>query len=280
VSGTGRRQAPSPEPAALSPPCDDQVHRQRTELIGQFACGFAHDLNNLLTVIVMQAGLLAGEASLAVPHRAELAELQATAERAWALTRRLLDFGRHTAVKYELLDARESTRSVTRLLRRLLRPDIEVVVDGPPLSERIFVDAIEFEQVVLNLALNARDAMPNGGTLTVDCSLAEGCADPARCDVHGTVRPGPHIRVSVRDTGPGIPNDIRERMFDPFFTTKAKGHGTGMGLTTVLGIVTGWGGHIVVSTREGAGATFDVFIPLAPSSTSGSRGSSGSEVDD
>ncbi|MHB2033488.1 MAG: sensor histidine kinase [Gemmatimonadaceae bacterium] len=243
---------------------DDQRQRQRTEVVGQMVFGIVHDLNNLLTVISVNAEVLVDAGGPSVRNREELVDLRVASDRAATLVRRLLDFGRHGSAGCELLEVGGAIAALDKLIRRVILSKVKVVTRTPPDPHCVLVDAVEFEQVFLNLALNARDAMPLGGTLTIDCGVAEVCRNPPGMDVHGKVQPGLHVRIAVEDTGSGIPECIRERIFEPFFTTKPKGHGTGMGLTTVLGIVQGWGGHIVVLSRPDIGTMFEVFIPVAP----------------
>src|SRR3954454_19660021 len=219
---------------------------QKMEAVGQLAGGIAHDFNNLLTVIAGY-GEIARHRIGAGPGAGELREIQRAAERAADLTRQLLAFARRQVLEPVLLDVNEVTGGLVPMLGRLIGEDIEIAMlaadDLPP----VLADRAQLEQVVINLAINARDAMPDGGTLAIETSAGDG-----------------HVRLAVSDTGTGIDPALRERIFEPFFTTKELGFGTGLGLATVHGIVTQSGGRVEVSSQPGLGSPFTVHLPAAP----------------
>jgi signal transduction histidine kinase/ActR/RegA family two-component response regulator len=230
------------------------LQARRLESIGRLAAGVAHDFNNVLTVVFAEASRLAR----ADEPRAKAAagSIQEAAERAAALTRQLLTFGRRQASEPEVLDVSAVVRRLERLLARFVGGDIRLEVrlaDGLP---ALRADRIEVEQILLNLVTNARDAMPEGGVVTIETAIA-----PAALREQAEVAAGDAVLVRVRDTGAGIAPEVRARLFEPFFTTKAIGKGTGLGLATVRDIVTRLGGGVVVDSVPGAGATFTVVLP-------------------
>jgi PAS domain S-box-containing protein len=219
---------------------------QKMEAVGQLAGGIAHDFNNLLTVIGGYAEIARHRIG-AGPGSADLKEIQRAAERAAGLTRQLLAFARRQVLEPVLLDLNEVAGALVPMLSRLLATDIEIAMlaaDGLP---PVLADRAQLEQVVINLAINARDAMPEGGTLAIETLHDQGL-----------------VHLSVSDTGTGIDPAHLERIFEPFFTTKEVGLGTGLGLSTVDGIVTQSGGRVDVSSQPGMGSTFTVILPAAP----------------
>src|SRR4051794_4484461 len=226
---------------------EDQLRQaQKMEAVGQLAGGIAHDFNNLLTVI-SGYGEIARHRIGAGPGSGELGEMQRAAERAADLTRQLLAFARRQVLEPVLLDLNEVAGGLVPMLSRLLGADIEIAMlageDLPP----VLADRAQLEQVVINLAINARDAMPDGGTLAIETRHEQGL-----------------VHLSVADTGTGIEPDALERIFEPFYTTKDVGFGTGLGLATVHGIVEQSGGRVHVLSRPGLGSTFTVVLPAAP----------------
>src|SRR3954468_2697435 len=218
---------------------------QKMEAVGELAGGIAHDFNNLLTVI-SGYGEIARHRIGAGPGSGELGEMLRAASRAADLTRQLLAFARRQVLEPVLLDVYEVVGGLVPMLSRLIGEDIEIAMlaaDGLP---PVLADRAQLEQVVINLAINARDAMPDGGTLAIETSTHAG-----------------HVRLAVSDTGTGIAPEVRERIFEPFFTTKAVGFGTGLGLATVHGIVTQSGGRVEVASQPGLGSTFTVHLPAA-----------------
>jgi len=218
---------------------------QKMEAVGQLAGGIAHDFNNLLTVM-SGYGELARSRIGAGPGASELGEILRAAERAGALTRQLLAFGRRQVLAPALLDVNAVAAGLVPMLGRLIGETVEIAMlaghDLPP----VLADRAQLEQVVINLAINARDAMPDGGTLAIE-----------------TERAGAHVRLAVSDTGTGIAPEVLERIFEPFYTTKEIGLGTGLGLATVHGIVTQSGGRVEVTSEPGIGSTFTVLLPAA-----------------
>ena len=244
---------------------ESQLHRQKMEAVGTLAGGIAHDFNNILTAI-LGFGRLAEE-QLAERNGAPLAdeelnrvrndvlEMMKAAEHATILTNQLLSFSRRQMVKPEALDAAEAVRSVGALLRGILGERVELVIETTPDLPLVFIDKSQLTQVLLNLALNARDAMPDGGTLTIATAglpaMAEDDDLPA----------GHYVEISVRDTGIGMSSELKVRAFEPFFTTKGLGKGTGLGLSTVYGIVSRAHGRVQLDTAEGSGTSVRVFLP-------------------
>lgn len=231
----------------------------RLEAMGQLAQGIAHDFNNLLTVIQGRVELLLhrlGDDPRVRPHLLLLCE---TVERGAALTRQLLAFGRGDRMAPRVVDAGRALVRLGALLQRLVGEQVELVVRPPPGPAPVRVDPGQFEQVVINLAVNARDAMPGGGRLML--GAREVVLDRAFADAHPGARPGSYVALSVQDTGVGMDAATRARLFEPFFTTKPAGQGTGLGLTVVQSIVKAHGGYIQVESAPGAGTCFTVYWP-------------------
>jgi len=245
---------------------EDQYRQsQKMEAFGQLAGGIAHDFNNLLTAIQGFAGLLSDELGPDSPHQADLGEIQRAAARAASLTGQLLAFSRRQVVQPCRLDLRESLASIQTMLRRLIGEDIEITVATGRDIWPITADPGQIEQVLLNLTLNARDAMPHGGKLLIELANVE--LDGASAALPVGAAPGPYVRLAVNDTGVGMTAMTCERIFEPFFTTKEVGKGTGLGLSTVYGIVKQNGGHIKVTSEPGRGSTFTVHLPRTDSAT-------------
>ncbi len=239
---------------------EEQVHQtQKMESIGQLAGGIAHDFNNLLTVIAgccdMVAERVAPDSAAAEP----LEEIRTAAMSAAALTRQLLTFSRRQIVSPVVLDLNDVVTSFENILRRLVEESVHLDFVLDPRPQRVRVDPGQIQQVLLNLVANARDAMPEGGTVTIQTSAATIDEDPGR--MPGEISPGAYAVLSVTDTGSGISPETQARLFEPFFTTKL-GRGTGLGLATVYGIVKQSGGHIVVESEPGAGTTFRIYLPV------------------
>ncbi|MCI0742548.1 MAG: ATP-binding protein, partial [Gemmataceae bacterium] len=235
-------------------------HVQKMDAVGQLAGGVAHDFNNLLTVIL---GNLSFVLSKPEPWAGLPLEMLRHAEqaglRAADLTQRLLGFSRRTMLRAEALDLNQAVEDTVRMLRRTIDPRIEFVLHLWPRLGRIKADAGMVHQVVMNLVLNARDAMPEGGTLTIDTGHFQ--PDEEYLRRHVEARTGTFARLRVRDTGDGMTPEIRQRIFEPFFTTKEVGKGTGLGLAMIFGIVKQHHGWIVCDSAPGQGTTFDIFWP-------------------
>ena len=238
---------------------EDQFRQaQKMEAVGLLAGGISHDFNNLLSVILGNAELFLENTQSGVQqHYGE--EIKKATHRAAQLTRQLLAFSRKQVLNPTILDLNTIVHDVGKILQRLIGEDVQIVTGLETGLGSIRADRGQIEQILMNLATNARDAMPNGGQFTIRSENAElGSPDVAR---YRYVKPGPYVHLSVSDTGVGMTDEIRSHVFEPFFTTKAQGRGTGLGLATVYGIVKQSGGYIWVSSAPGAGATFDIYLP-------------------
>lgn len=231
---------------------------QKMDAVGQLAGGIAHDFNNLLTAIHGYAELLADSLPEADQRRADAEEIKRAADRAASLTRQLLAFSRKQILVPQVLRLGDAVAEVAPMLRRLISESIDLQTITHD-SGRVKADAGQIEQVLVNLTVNARDAMPNGGRLTIE--TADVSLDEHFARQHAPARPGPHVVLAVSDTGHGMDAVTQSRVFEPFFTTKAKGQGTGLGLATVYGIVKQSGGHIWVYSELGRGSIFKVYLP-------------------
>jgi two-component system, cell cycle sensor histidine kinase and response regulator CckA len=238
-------------------------HAQKMEAIGQLAGGIAHDFNNLLTAILGYCNLILDDMSEADPLRVDLEEIRLAGQRAASLTRQLLAFGRRQILQPQVVDLNSLVGQMERLLRRLIGEDVELVTALSPDIARVRVDAASIEQVLVNLVVNSRDAMPEGGQLTIETSMTD--LDRSYAGVHVAETPGRYVMLAVADTGHGMDAATRARIFEPFFTTKPQGKGTGLGLATVYGIVKQNGGHIWVYSEVDRGTVLKVYLPVAES---------------
>ncbi len=252
-----------------------QVHRtRRLESLGQLAGGVAHDFNNMLGVIVNYAGFVIEEAAGPSPDLAAIAadaqQIVRAGERGTDLTHQLLAFARREVVRPEVLDLNRAIADVEPMLRRSLGEHIMLDTRPAPELPPVTADPGQIEQILLSLAVNARDAMPSGGRLVIDTGVL-------RVAEHDTaagndLQPGEYVRVRVADSGTGMPPDVLERAFEPFFTTKRSGEGTGLGLATVYGIVTQAGGDVTIASEVGVGSTVTVLLPVADSAAPAAAG--------
>jgi signal transduction histidine kinase len=236
------------------------LHAQKLEAVGRLAGGVAHDFNNLLSVILGFARPLLRELPDGSPVRDDLREIHAAAERGAALTRQLLTFGRRQESPRQPVDLNAVLRGIEPLLGRLLGDDVELVLDLGAGLAAVTGDPQQFEQIAINLAVNARDAMPDGGIFRLETQPFDLHPDaPAR----HRLPPGCYVRLAASDTGQGMDDETRARIFEPFFTTKEPGKGTGLGLSIVYSVVEAAGGAIGVEAAPGKGTEFEILLPVA-----------------
>jgi PAS domain S-box-containing protein len=232
---------------------------QKMDALGRFAGAIAHDFNNVLTAIAGFNELIAADLGPDHPLHGETAEIAAAAEHAAGLTRQLLTFSRHQVVAAEVLSVGDLVQDLAPMLARLLGEDVELAVAVTDAPSAVRADRNQLEQVMVNLVVNARDAMPHGGRLTIGVDLTE--IDEEGAGSRLAVDPGTYVRLAVSDTGHGIDDETQRRMFEPFFTTKAPDKGTGLGLSTVFGIIEQSGGSVAVYSEPGHGTTMRVYLP-------------------
>ena len=260
-------------------------HSQKIEAIGRLAGGIAHDFNNLLTAILGCGSLLLEELHEDDPVRADIEKMMSAGERAAILTKQLLAFSRRQVLKVDRQSVNTIVRDMEKLLRRTLGEDIELITRMDLTLPPIDTDADQLQQVILHLAINAREAMVDpqvslqlpelreemekwrkkalARPKQLCIETASALLDPAFCEKHVGIKPGPHVMISIRDTGIGMPQEVREHLFEPYFTTKEVGRGSGLGLSTVYGIVKQMGGYIAVESELGEGSTFKIYLPLS-----------------
>jgi PAS domain S-box-containing protein len=232
---------------------------QKMEAVGRLAGGIAHDFNNVLSVILSYSEMLVAELKVGDPMRDDLEEIRRAGKRAAALTRHLLMFSRQQVLEPRVLDLSELLAGMDKMLQRLLGEDVDLIFSRAPGLGKIHADASGVEQVIMNLAVNARDAMPTGGKLTIETANVVVSEENMRA--LGCTTSGPHVLLTVCDTGVGMDEATQSRIFEPFFTTKARDKGTGLGLSTVFGIVQQSGGCVSVSSKLGQGTTFKIYLP-------------------
>jgi two-component system cell cycle sensor histidine kinase/response regulator CckA len=234
---------------------------QKMEAIGNLAGGIAHDFNNLMTVVTGYSQFVLDRVDEESPLRSDVEEIKKAGQRAASLTRQLLAFSRRQILSPELLDLGDVVSNIKEMLERLIGENIELDVTRETNLRRVKADPGQLEQLIMNLALNARDAMPNGGKLLIETGNID--LDEVYCSLCSDVPPGPHVLLAVSDTGTGMDAETQSHIFEPFFTTKEQGKGTGLGLSMVYGIVQQSGGSICVYSEPGRGTTFKILMPQA-----------------
>lgn len=246
----------------------EQLHQsQRMEAIGQIAGDIAHDFSNLLSIIKGYTNFSLHTLKEDDPLQENIKEIQKAAEGATALVRQLLNFSHHQVMKRELLDLNTLLKDLDKMLHQVIGEDIELVMRLAEDLGKVKVDPKNIEQVILNLVINARDAMSSGGKLFIETANVE--LDEAYARTHIPTKPGSYIILSVRDTGDGMTSEVRERIFEPFFTTKENGKGTGLGLSTVYRLIKQSRGNIWVYSRPEKGTTFEIYLPRVDESLKG-----------
>jgi signal transduction histidine kinase len=250
---------------------EEQLHQsQKMDAVGQLAGGIAHDFNNSLTLIKVCSQLALQELKEGDPVREKIQKIDEATQRSGDLVRQLLTFSRRQVVEMKVLDLNDLLTNLDKMLRRVIGEHIELVNKTAEGLKKVKADPGQIEQLIVNLALNARDAMPDGGKLVFETANVE--LDQEYAQRHIQVTPGPYVELSVRDTGKGMIPEVRQHIFEPFFTTKEAGKGTGLGLFMVYGIVQKHGGHIVVESEPGVGSTFKVYLPQADEPMEAVRG--------
>ena len=237
---------------------------QKMEAIGTLAGGVAHDFNNLLTAIIGGSDLLLTKLDENDPVAKRIKDIREAGEKASGLTRQLLAFSRKQVLEAKIINLNDLVNNLKKMLSRLISEDIDLQADFKCDNPVIKADPTQIEQVLINLVVNARDAMPKGGKIII--STADTKIDQNRQEFKSIVKAGEYVRLSVKDTGQGIKKEIIDKVFDPFFTTKDRDKGTGLGLAMVYGIIKQHGGYIWAESEEGNGTVFDIYLPKVPES--------------
>lgn len=235
-----------------------QAHKM--EAVGRLAGGIAHDFNNLLTIILNYSELLLSRSSLDSKQEERIREIRNAGERAAALTGQLLAFSRKQLLQPKVLNLNDVVTGIEKMVRRLIGEDVELATEFEPELRRVKADPGQIEQVIMNLAVNARDAMPKGGKLLIRTANVD--LEEAFASRHADVKPGRYVMLAVSDTGHGMDEETLSQIFEPFYTTKELGKGTGLGLATVYGIINQSGGHVTVDSEIGRGTTFEIYLPV------------------
>lgn len=236
------------------------LQSQKIESVGRLAGGIAHDINNMLTPIIGYADMLSFQIPEGDPKRADLDEIVGAANRVRDMTQQLLAFGRRQTLEMRLLDVNVVVSKFGKILRRTLRENVEITMNLAPTIGAVLADERQMEQVILNLAVNAQDAMPEGGQLVI--ATKDVCVDESFAEVRPGLAPGRYVLITVADSGMGMDGETLPRIFEPFFTTKESGRGTGLGLATVYGIIMQHRGYVDVASEPGRGTTFSLYLPV------------------
>jgi len=237
------------------------IQAQKVEAVGRLAGGVAHDFNNILTAIMGYSELMSQRIRPDDPLRQNVEEIKTAAERAASLTRQLLAFSRKQVLELKVFDVRDTVANLEKMLHRLIGEDIELVTRAGTVPTCVKADPGQIEQVIMNMVVNARDAMPKGGNITIETSIRTLDREYARRNPE--VKPGEYVMLTIHDSGTGMSDEVKAHLFEPFFTTKPQGKGTGLGLATCYGIVKQSDGHIAVSSDSEHGTKFEVYLPLA-----------------
>jgi signal transduction histidine kinase len=240
---------------------DHLVQSQKIETVGKLAGGIAHEFNSIMTAIIGQSEMMLNDLPSGSPHGRAAQEIGKAAGRAAGLTRQLLAYGRKQMLRLEILDLNKIVLGMDHILRHLMGQDTDVRIVAGPGPKIIKADIGQIEQVIMNIAMNAADVMPNGGKLTVETS--DVVLEQDYVNRVPDLKPGPYVMLAITDTGAGMSDEVKRRVFEPFFTTKDVGKGTGLGLATCHGIVKQCNGHIAVYSELGRGATFKIYLPTA-----------------